>query len=354
MKSPLAGMRVAYVPYSQDLSGPGDRRRFCRYAELRQLDFEVARPGVAYDVVVLSSLADVTYWSRLPVESTRVVYEIIDSYLEARWLDPRALLRGTMKYVLGQHAHLEPSYRQSLRRMFRRADAVVCSTPEQQAKILIDNRNTHPILDFHANEVRRHKTTYARSLEFKLVWEGLPGNLVTFTSIARVLREFAGRTRTSLSLITDATYPIAGGPFPRLSTQRLISRYLPGVTCALHPWSIESLTSAVLDADLAVIPMIRQPIYWAKPENKLLLLWRFGIPVLTAATPAYVRAMNGAGLDLACRTEDEWRGRLALMAEDQQAREAAGRAGRAFVETEHSEDSLVEKWDNVFASLSRT
>src|SRR5438874_6466538 len=62
----LKGKRVAYVPYSPDLSAPGDRRRFVRYAALRDIRFEVFRHGENYDLVVLSSVADVTHFSRFP------------------------------------------------------------------------------------------------------------------------------------------------------------------------------------------------------------------------------------------------------------------------------------------------
>ena len=56
-----------------------------------------------------------------------------------------------------------------------------------------------------------------------------------------------------------------------------------------------------------------------KPENKLGLLWRMGMPVVTSATPAYTRAMNEAGQSLTCKDDAEWMSKLENLILDEQA-----------------------------------
>ena len=85
----LEGRRVGYVPYSSDMSYAGDRRRFPYYARRRGIDFEPARSHGDYDVVVLSSRADITAWARHP-PGPRLVYELIESYLALPDRTPRA------------------------------------------------------------------------------------------------------------------------------------------------------------------------------------------------------------------------------------------------------------------------
>ena len=53
-------LRIGYVPYSNDMTKPGDRRRFCYYAKKRNIKFEIAQPSKDYDVVVLTEGADST------------------------------------------------------------------------------------------------------------------------------------------------------------------------------------------------------------------------------------------------------------------------------------------------------
>jgi glycosyltransferase involved in cell wall biosynthesis len=347
---PLTGKRVAYAGYSPSLSGPGDRRRFVHYARKREVAFD--REAAGADVVVVNALSDLSYWSRVGRGAPRLVFELIDSYLEADPLEPRAVLRGLSKFALRQHRRPELIYSRALERMLLRADAVVCATPEQRARMLAFNSNVHPILDFHFEQTAV-KESYATGTELKLVWEGLPGNLVTFGVLAPVLRELARERAFKLVLITDPTYRMVNGPFPPRPTRKLIDRYLWGLPVELVPWSSEALVKVAPSSDLAVIPIHDSPMARAKPENKLLMLWRMGLPVLTSDTPAYARSMKGAGLAMALSSADEWAEALRSLAEDEPARRLAGLKGLAYAKEVADEDRLLAQWDALFASLFR-
>jgi glycosyltransferase involved in cell wall biosynthesis len=342
-------LRIGYVPYSADLQHPGDRRRFCFWAGRRGVDFEVARPGRRYDLVVLSARADLTYWAKAP-SSTRVVYDLIDSYLAIRPHDPRDMARGIGKFALRQHSRPALSYRRAVVALCRRADAVVCTTVEQQATISPYNSNVHVVLDHHPMTFRP-KDDYARGPELRLVWEGLPHTLGGFASIAPVLEEIAAQQPLMLTLITDLRYARLAGSFLRADTATLAESVLR-VPHRLVPWSEDNLVREAPRADIAVIPLDAGDAFArGKPENKLLLLWRMGLPTVTTATPAYDRAMAAAGLDLTCTTTGEWATRLAALAGDESARANAGRAGRAFVETAHSAAARLADWDRVIDSV---
>jgi len=58
----FSNLRVAYAPNNNNLQESGDRRRFCAYAEFRQMEFEIADPEKEYDVVVLTYHCDFTKW----------------------------------------------------------------------------------------------------------------------------------------------------------------------------------------------------------------------------------------------------------------------------------------------------
>jgi glycosyltransferase involved in cell wall biosynthesis len=103
---------------------------------------------------------------------------------------------------------------------------------------------------------------------------------------------------------------------------------------------------------MALIPLsLTDPLYKGKPENKLLLFWRMGIPVVTSATPAYTRAMEGCGLPMACRTSDDWIRILEHYMSDKEARRDAGQRGLSYTNEHYSEESTLKRWDDVFASL---
>ena len=64
----------------------------------------------------------------------------------------------------------------------------------------------------------------------------------------------------------------------------------------LHLWDESTCSDIIRNCDLAVIPIdLSDPFAFGKPENKLLLFWGMGMPVVTSAIPAYVRAMQAVG-----------------------------------------------------------
>ena len=58
----LPHVRIGYVPYSNALDRPGDRRRFAYYASKRGIQFKIADPAKEYDLVILSARADISVW----------------------------------------------------------------------------------------------------------------------------------------------------------------------------------------------------------------------------------------------------------------------------------------------------
>jgi hypothetical protein len=103
---------------------------------------------------------------------------------------------------------------------------------------------------------------------------------------------------------------------------------------------------------VAIIPLdLSDPFAAGKPENKVLLFWRMGVPAVVSASPAYARAMAGAGLDGACSSADDWCRALESLVTQESARAEAGRRSRAYAEANFSETQLLARWDAMFASL---
>lgn len=343
-------MRIGYVPYDRSLSQPADRRRFPYYAEQRGIEFELADPAESYDVVIVTPRADLNRWAKRPSAAGKLVFDIVDDYLAIPRSDPKALLRGPAKFAAGEARHPFFSYRRALESIIRRADAVTCATPEQAERIAPLCPNVHPILDFHSRLVRRVKDDYAAGEPFNLVWEGLGENARWFGLIAGALAEVGARRPIALHLITALEYRLHAQRFRRRRTARLVAGFADDVR--IYQWSEEMLSVIATACDLALIPLpLDRPLERGKPESKLISFWLMGLPVLTSATPAYERAMAAAGQDHLCRSESAWAEAIARLVADSEAREQAGRGGRAFAEREYSKERLLAAWDNVLESV---
>lgn len=342
--------RFGYVPYSDDLSNPGDRRRFPFWASERGVTWEVFRPDGDYDVVVLASTADLARWVNEPRSSTRLVYEIIDSYLDIPERHWKIRLRGAAKFASGELSRPVMSYRRAIEAMCRRADAVVCSSPEQQRRLGQLNGEVHAILDAHVDLVHRHKTDFSVGNVVNLVWEGLPYTLDDLHTIKGALRQVDRQQPLALHLVTDLTYAAFAQRFVRRQSEHLARGILPRTY--IYQWNELLLSDVVTACDIAIVPLdLKDPLARAKPENKLLLLWRLGMPTLASSTPAYERTMAAANIDLTCRDERQWATRLQALIEDETLRRASGTAGRQFVEGEHSRERILARWDRLFSTV---
>lgn len=344
--------RFAYAPLSKDFSQPGDKWRFCSYASRRGISYEIADPAKNYSVVVLSQGADLSQWHSFPKNKGKVIFDFVDSYLAIPEWEVRSIVRGPAKFFFRQNRYLHLNYRKLLEAMCRRADAVICATEEQKLDILPFCKNVHIILDFHTTVVQKIKTDYSRGEVFNFVWEGFPNNLVTFRGIMEALKQLKNRHKFAIHIITNLERPLGLREFFRIPTMGLVRDVFDLEDVFLYEWNEKMFSTICTTCDLALIPIpLDNPIYVGKPENKLLLFWRMGIPVITSATPAYSRAMDGCGLPMTCRSQEEWIATLEHYMEDEGARREAGKRGLAYANEYYGEEALLKRWDALFGTL---
>ncbi len=345
----LSRLRIGYAPYSSTLDRPGDRRRFAGYAQRRNIAFEIADPARAYDLVIVTENADISVWSRY--DKGRVVYDLIDSYLAISRNDLKGRLRGLAKFAAGQHRHLCLDYWRAIEDMCRHAAAVICTTIEQKRDIEKFCPNVHIILDMHTSVTRHIKADYTTGAVFQLVWEGLPATIDSLLLIKDVLREIDSEHAIALNVVTDPVSFRYLGRYGRRNTIDAVRQLCARVT--LHEWNEQTCSRIICGCDAAVIPLdLADPFAAGKPENKLLLLWRMGLPTIASASPAYARAMTAAELDLVCVNNVDWRYQLKRVITDASLRANAGWHGRAYAESNFGEARLLAHWDKLFETLT--
>jgi hypothetical protein len=126
-------IKIGYSPYSPDSQGPGDRRRLMFYSNERKLNVEIADASKIYDLVYITSSANITKWITYKKNNPHVklVFEIIDSYL----LEETSFalyLKGLSRLLTGREDRLYIDYRNAFINIIKVADAVVCSAGIQR------------------------------------------------------------------------------------------------------------------------------------------------------------------------------------------------------------------------------
>jgi hypothetical protein len=350
----LDGVRIGYGGYSPDFSAPGDRRRFGAYARQCGLAFEYPRLDRDYDLVILTQNADLTGWAarkRREGDRFRLVFDLVDAYFEQARIDVR-LLKGIGRYLEGRDSRLSPDFRRTLETMCRASDAVLCSTLEQRQTILAYNPNVELSFDWLDDELAPPKTAFRRDGRLKLVWEGQAGTLRSMQTLRESLN--ALKEKIELHVVTDPSSPRWYGRLGTVTPHETLA----GIECPifLHIWNKASFSENITAADLAVIPMdVSIPMFRAKPENKLVLFWKLGMPALVGPTPAYRRAMSEAGLDMVCETEADWTANLHALA-SASSRDLAELAqrGRLHAVRTYNAEAFRAPFDRIFAKVGFT
>jgi len=351
MNLDLSHVRIGYAPSDESLNRPGDRRRFAAYAKHRNLKFEFAHEGEDYDLLLLAPGTDITPWLRNAGKKTKLIVDTIDSYLAIPRLDIKALLRGPAKFVFGDTRYLVWNFNSALKEICRRADAVVCSTIEQKNDILPLCENVHIILDVHDYCKTAVKRDYAAGAVFNFVWEGLPLNVRFFSEIRSELLRIQARQSFALHLVTDVQYGrFLSGKLMKGSTIDLIAGMFDQVY--LYSWSELLAPVIIASCDLALIPVpLDDPLNAGKPENKLLIFWRLGVPAIVSATPAYARVMQQSDIGMAARTSEDWSRLLDRYMSDEAARRDAGQRGKRYAEEHYGFEKIFDQWDSVIKSV---
>lgn len=347
----LADARIGYAGYSRDFTAPGDRRRFAAYARLHGLSIEYAELGCNYDLVYVTYSSDLPGWisrKRREGEKFKLVFELIDSYFTETGL-ARRFLKGSARFMLGTDSRLSPDLRRTLIEACDVADLVICSTEEQRETIRGYNPNVFTSFDFFGDELGPAKRDYNRSGKLRIVWEGQSTTLPNLQVIREPLNEL--KDRVELHLVTD---PVIHRYFGRYGSYPAMDA-LHGIECEkhFHRWDLTTFTKRITECDAAVIPIDQgNALWWGKPENKLVLLWQLGMPVITSATPVYRRAMEAAGLHMSCALPQQWGEELRrLTNSDGATLSEIGNRGRLHANSAYSKGEFLKRFDRAFASI---
>jgi hypothetical protein len=92
------------------------------------------------------------------------------------------------------------------------------------------------------------------------------------------------------------------------------------------------------------------PMQRLKPENRLLIMWRLGLPCLTSSSPAYLRVMSKAGTTGICILDEDWKTNFERLLNDRSFAYDEVKRGQTYLRENHTSSILLNKWDEAIAS----
>jgi len=339
---------VGYVPYSNDLTHPGDRRRIAIWAKARKVTLEIGQP-LNSDLLILSNGANFNYW--IKKYKGPIILDLVDGYLGEKPSWPRDFLRNVLRSLNGKSNLLDVTYTRTLKKACRNSSAVIVATPEQREGVLQYNEKVYVILDDHS-ELTSNMQRLGKAKNKAVFWEGFGFTLKHFKIISQELDNFLQEKDYELYLLTNVTFARWGGYLGKIDSSKLIEKWFPKSfkNVFIIPWTLENVKSYASKSKFAVIPIdINDKFAKLKPENKLLGLWALGLPVLFSDTPAYKRVAVESGLDLACLNINEWG--TSLRNHDFLLGEQYSILASEYLLKNHGTDHLIRNWEHVIQDV---
>jgi hypothetical protein len=346
-------LRIGYWPLSNGLNSPGDRRRLIFWANSRghEIITDIERK---VDVIVATEKADFNsiYFKRARVP---VVFDLVDAYLSPL-STANDFLRGAAKSLSGQISGSIKPFSEHVKEFCVNSDVVICSSVEQERIIRPFNRNTHVILDSH-EEIPFMNPRDLRTTDSKvktILWEGQPATIRGVRAISPILSEIAMTNTLKFDFVTDEYFYKFLGKHIKQSTLVRLKKDLHEISdlVSIVPWSIDNLIKSAGNSAIAMIPInLNVPMQNLKPENRLLIMWRLGLPCLTSASPAYTRVMSKAGATGTCIAHEDWKNNFEKLISDKSFAYDEVERGQTYLRDNHTSSILLNKWDAAIASV---
>jgi hypothetical protein len=342
---------IGYVPYTFDLSHPGDRRRLAFWANRRGVQLNLNEPFNS-DLIVLSNAANFSKY--LKESKVPIVLDLVDSYLSEKPSCSKDIIRNTIRTINGTSSLKWIKYTKHLKYACKNADAIVVASAEQLQALSPYNKNVYVISDSHS-EVEASKKSNKSLAEdsskpepLNIMWEGFGSNLRNFRFVSHELDDLIEDGVIRLRFVTEINFHRWGGYIWKVSTKKSIKKLFPKTFKSIEivPWTITNLKSISSKSDLAIIPIDEKDAFARmKPENKLLSMWRLGLPAIFSDTPSYRRTAEAAKCESALVQTHEWRIKLLQIAENKDKLKELRTFGINYVKDTHSDSVLSAKWD---------
>jgi hypothetical protein len=345
-------LKVGYSPLSSNLKSAGDRRRVVFWAQARGHEI-ITDLSQKVDVVIASEKSD---FNSLAFSKPKVpvIFDLVDAYLAP--LNPiDDLARGVAKRLSGEISGEVRPFSHHIKNFCLRADAVICSSIEQENEIRKYNSNTHVILDSH-DEIPFIDAKFSElksENKIRVLWEGQPATIRGVRNISSSLKQLTQNNSLHFNFVTDENYFQFLGKYVKRSTFSLLEKDLFEIfsKVSITPWTLNNLLYSAKLSSMAIIPIdLSVPMQRLKPENRLLIMWRLGLPCLTSSSPAYLRVMSKAGTTGTCFVDEDWKTNFEKLLNDRNFAYDEVKRGQIYLRENHTRSILLNKWDEAIAS----
>jgi hypothetical protein len=347
-------MKIGYVGYSKTLEHPADRRRI---GILDGIEINTVNP-LESDLLLLSNDANFRWWMKRAKQ--HVVLDLVDGYLGESPSIAKDALRNVIRSLAGKSSFSWVLYTRHLKYAALNATAIIVGSEEQRDVILPYNKNVFVIPDDHSEIdqyklLKPHMNLRIGGERRFLFWEGYGYTFKHFKHISKELDVFLFENNLSLCLVTTPVFHRWGGYIGKTRIRKLVDKWFPlsSKNILVVPWNLENLIFYSSVSCFGIIPINPTDKFARlKPENKLVSMWRLGLPTFSSDIPSYVRVAKGAGVAELIVSNGQWAKKASQVLMGELDFDSIRRKQMFFMQKHYSREKLQLRWLKIFEMYS--
>lgn len=346
-------MKISYDSYSENLDHIVDRRRVgLLLSEVDSLFGSAEHSST--ELNIFTPISNLANFSRIR-ENQKLIFDIVDGYL----VEDVGLTKDYLRYLsrVGIKKFLKQprKFADVLKSVCYSADLVTVGSLEQAQVMRAFNPNVFAIWDCHdefgnPKEFRNSE----KNQDFDIFWEGLSFTIFHFQEHWKDIRRFLEETNSKLHLVSNPNFKRYANKYFQGTTKKLVTKVFSGQSdrVILHDWSVKTVQEVSQFCDFGIIPIDSNDKFGRlKPENKLLLYWRLGLPTLFSKIPSYERLSTRFDLSEFAVEEGEWLPSLnRFKSSDFIKRKDFGEVTQMLIQ-EHNRFAIIEKWKKAIETV---
>lgn len=343
--------KIGYLGYSDNLLHPGDRRLIVPWAKARNYEITSWDDPTA-EIVMLSARASLQQ-VRKSANRIPTVFIVLDGYSSAclLWKD---FGRNFIKALKGESSRWFGRYSQEVLSSACASHLTICGSLEQQ--VLLTSQGV-PVVksllassqEFSVPPVQRLRDR-SEDLPIRFLWEGMIPSVESIGLVVEALNLFSRQTGRPchLSLFSDLQYFWVSNRFVKRKSIKVLQKVLAKAefSWSLHRWELSSLATQAESSDIFLVPVNSSfELASLKPENRIMIGWRLGLPVLCSETPSHNRVQADLELPMCASSTEEWLKLVMDYAASPTLRQLNLERGRGYLDRFGSDEQLFSGLD---------
>lgn len=340
-------MKIRYLGTSNTHTEAVDRRR--GFGAISHMEGIEVVGDMSFDLLFVGAGGDLARALKLKRSKpgAGLIFDYANHYLEEE-TRLKAFLRPLLYSAFRGYAVDFRGYKALILELMSVADQVVCSSTYQQIYLKTLGIEATVITDIFDWEFDIPDQIEEKPAH-QFIWEGKAFNLDALLKLEKVVNTFPD---IPLAVLTDEKFSGYGAAqtLGKSVEEELKKRFQ---NAAYVPWASTVLMEELARSTLGLLPInLLSSIGKAKPENRLVLLWRFGVPALTSPLPSYKELAERTGVDFVCTNGQDWIDRIKRFTEPSDHNLMQARFLKDFADTHYSATIILDKWRGVLAAIS--